>query len=145
MSKMQLGSIFRKIFKVLAVFVLLQLIVTTVVIAADYVGPNKCKMCHMKQYKSWKKMKHADNFELLKGDKRKNPECVKCHSVGFGKGGFVNEETTPDLKNVSCEACHGPGGDHIKAAKAKKKETISRKLKNACISCHNPHTKRNDS
>ena len=34
--------------------------------AADYIGVKKCKACHIKQYKSWKKTSMADSFENLK-------------------------------------------------------------------------------
>jgi hypothetical protein len=39
-------------------------------------------------------------------------ECVGCHVVGFQKGGFQSLITTPQLANVQCESCHGPGRQH---------------------------------
>ena len=112
---------------------------------AKYVGTKKCRMCHMPEHKTWKVTKHATNFETLKGDEVKNPDCLKCHTTGFGKpGGFVSVETTPTLTNTGCESCHGPGSEHIEAAKSSPqwpgdKKNINKVPQNACVQCHNPH------
>ena len=112
---------------------------------ATYVGTNKCRMCHMKDHKTWKATKHATNFDTLKGDEVKNPDCLKCHTTGYGQpGGFVSAETTPNLKGTGCEGCHGPGSEHIKAGKASPKfpegnKKIDKIPQNACVNCHNPH------
>ena len=85
---------------------------------AEYLGTKKCKMCHFKEHRTWKATKHASNFDALKGDEVKDPDCLKCHTTGYGKpGGFVSVEATPGLKGTGCEGCHGPGSEHIKAAK----------------------------
>ncbi|MFQ5876439.1 MAG: cytochrome c family protein [Acidobacteriota bacterium] len=97
--------------------------------AHSYVGSKKCKMCHIREWKSWSQTKMAKAFELLKpgirGEQKEaagldpakdytaDPECVSCHSTGYGKpGGFVDLETTPDLAGVGCEMCHGAGGTY---------------------------------
>ena len=50
----------------------------------------------------------------LDKDYTADPECLPCHTVGFGQpGGFVDVETTPNLAGVGCEMCHGPGGTYI--------------------------------
>jgi len=108
---------------------------------AKFLGVKKCKMCHMKQYKTWESSKHSKNFSQLQGDELKDPECLKCHTTGFGEGGYGLDqpaEHNANFENTQCEACHGPGGDHMKAPKAQKKETIQRKS-TACANCHNPH------
>ncbi|GBD96242.1 MAG TPA: hypothetical protein ENG83_10355 [Nitrospirae bacterium] len=119
-------------------FVMALLVVTGVdADAAKYVGAKKCKACHMKQYKSWKKTAMATSFENLKpgvkADAKKtvglDPEkdyttdadCLKCHTTGYGKGGFVSMEKTPKLAGVQCEGCHGPGGEYKKIMKKNKK------------------------
>ncbi|NIA06498.1 MAG: hypothetical protein GWP14_02485 [Actinobacteria bacterium] len=112
---------------------------------AKYVGTNKCRMCHMKSYKTWKGTKHAKNFDVLQGNEVTNPDCLKCHTTGYGQpGGFVSAEATPGLKGTGCESCHGPGSEHIKAGKVADKsgpwdKKIDKTPMNACVKCHNPH------
>ncbi len=112
---------------------------------AKYVGTNKCRLCHLKEHRTWKATKHATNFDALKGDEVKNPDCLKCHTTGYGQpGGFVSVEATPGLKGTGCEGCHGPASEHVKAAKASPKfpgenKKINKVPQNACIQCHNPH------
>jgi len=94
-----------------------------------YIGSKQCKKCHVKQYKSWLETSMAKSFELLKPGERaeqktaagldattdytKDPECLPCHTVGYGKqGGFVDIETTPNHAGVGCEMCHGAGGTY---------------------------------
>lgn len=119
------------------------------VFAADeYLGSEVCKSCHFKQYKTASKTKHAFAFDELKGEERKDPKCVKCHTTGFGRpGGFKDIESTPDLAGVQCEVCHGAGSAHserVKAAKAAGGEItedpgVRMASGNVCIGCHNPH------
>ena len=94
----------------------------------EYVGAKKCKACHLKQYKSWEQTKMATSFENLKPgmkeeakkkagldpgkDYTQDTNCVRCHTTGYGKGGYVSMDKTPNLANVQCESCHGPGGDY---------------------------------
>ena len=97
-----------------------------------YVGNKKCKMCHMKESKSWSETKMANAYEILKPGERAeqkkaagldpdkdyttDAECLKCHTTGYGKaGGFVDIESTPRLVGVGCEMCHGAGGTYTKA------------------------------
>lgn len=88
--------------------------------AADYVGVKRCKMCHRKEYKSWKTTKMAQAFELLKPgvkaeakkaagldgakDYTTDATCLGCHTTN-GKA---------DMPGVQCEACHGPGSGYMK-------------------------------
>jgi hypothetical protein len=96
----------------------------------SYVGAKKCKMCHLKQYKSWEETLMARSFEVLKpgaradektkagldpaADYTADPECLPCHTTGYGKpGGFESVETTPNLLGIQCESCHGPGSEYL--------------------------------
>lgn len=95
-----------------------------------YIGSRKCKACHIKEHKSWAETNMAKAFEVLRPGERSeqkkaagldpqkdyttDPECVSCHTTGYGKeGGFVDEATTPDLMGVGCEMCHGAGGTYV--------------------------------
>lgn len=115
----------------------------------EYVGSSKCKMCHRKasdgeQYQKWEASAHAGAYETLKSPESAKiakakglkvpayeaPECLKCHTTGFGQGGFevkgadfwaqVTDKGTPtkdvkfmeSLANVGCESCHGPGSEY---------------------------------
>lgn len=109
-----------------------------------YVGSKKCKMCHTKEYKSWEKTKHGAAFDSLSDAEKKDPEVLKERTTGYGKpGGFKSVEETPELANVGCEMCHGPGGKHVDVPlsdkEAKKASAQTPAGKNVCIGCHEPH------
>lgn len=132
----------------------------------DYVGSAKCKMCHLKEWKSWSETKMAKAFETLKpgarieakkaagldpqADYTKDAKCVACHVTGYGKkGGFTSIEATPDLAGVGCETCHGPGGTYLQKEhmslqnKEYKKAALAavglvdRVSEAQCVGCHN--------
>jgi len=125
----------KKIIGFVSVLFVMALFVATYANAADYIGAKKCKACHMKQFKSWSATKMATSFENLKAgvkvaEKKKagledkdytaDPKCLKCHTTGYGKGGFVSIEKTPEFEGVQCEACHGAGGEFSKLMKKNK-------------------------
>ena len=127
--------------------------------AAEYVGVNKCKMCHLKQYKAWQETKHASALVFLqkadakaaadmaarlkvelKGPAAQNDACVTCHVTGFKlAGGYpaADSAKTAGVSNVTCESCHGPGSLHVAAAMADKKKLINKAVTaNMCTQCH---------
>jgi hypothetical protein len=82
-----------------------------------FVGTNQCFVCHRPQTNTWSETGHAQAFTHLPQGYRSNSECLKCHVTGFGDpSGFV-AGTDKDLLMVGCESCHGPGAQHIDAAK----------------------------
>ncbi len=110
--------------------------------APSYIGIENCKICHMPHFASWKKTRMSKAFELLKPgvrakakhqagldpnhDYTKSPECIHCHTTGYGKpGGFISMEKTPEMINVQCEMCHGPGS-HYAEMMLKKRGTYKR-------------------
>jgi hypothetical protein len=139
-----------------------------VVGAADekpqYVGANKCRLCHKKelignQYGVWKEGKHAQAFETLKGEKaleiakekgisvppHEAEQCLKCHVTAYGEdpSKFARRPLAPQ-DGVQCESCHGPGSLY------RKKKTMSDREKavaaglweadkddEICAACHN--------
>jgi len=121
---------------------------------ATYVGSKKCKKCHLKIHKNWAKRGHAKAMEKIKDEdldktcEVTKKKCLACHVTGFGKeGGWKSKDETPGLAEVGCEACHGPGSDHIAISKGdlKKLKEAKGDLKikmaepEACVFCHNPH------
>ena len=126
----------------------------------EYVGVNKCKMCHMKEYKAWAETKHAHALEglkaataeqiqkmdeILKADVKDHPEtadaCVKCHVTGFKAGGYPAADSvkTAALAFVGCEVCHGPGSKHLAVPMSDKegrKKAILHPTVETCQGCH---------
>jgi len=100
--------------------------------AHAFVGADKCKMCHNAaakgaQYTHWAESKHAKAFETLateqakkygaaKGiaDPQKADECLRCHVTGHGAPADKLTDKYQAAQGVSCESCHGPGGDYWK-------------------------------
>lgn len=99
-----------------------------------YAGNASCKTCHASEYTDWKKTKHAHAYHtLVEKGQEKNPECLTCHTVGFGfQTGFLNEPQTPSLMDVGCETCHGVGGNHVKNPQP----GYGQVTKANCLVCH---------
>lgn len=84
----------------------------------EYVGATKCKVCHIKIFKSWGETKHGKAFDVLnpgvkaeekkkaglddKKDYTTDPSCIQCHTTG-------NNTMFP---GIQCEACHGSGKNY---------------------------------
>ena len=102
---------------------------------SSFSGATSCQFCHQKAYKKWKNSKHAIAFQTLKEkEKTEDTSCIGCHVVGWkDKGGFASGETSPHLKNVQCENCHGASKKHTKDPRVKTKL----KSFSTCTSCHN--------
>jgi nitrate/TMAO reductase-like tetraheme cytochrome c subunit len=99
----------------------------------EYVGSKYCKLCHDYEYEKWMTSKqvfipglskqassdsrHADAFATLeKVGSEYDPECVVCHVVGMQyQTGYISPAKTPELKDVGCENCHGPGSEHLRS------------------------------
>lgn len=121
-----------------------------------YVGAQKCRSCHEDAWKTWAKSRHATAWKSLKETANPprtfDPECIGCHVEGWDGlqhfpyvDGYDSEETTPELLNVGCESCHGPGERHIAAeldSNVKTQERIRSMMrlgdnvKKVCYTCH---------
>ncbi len=109
--------------------------------AETYVGMEACKGCHEKQYARF--TTHSRMSSSFSGISRMKKgltgeevkRCYECHTTGYGKpGGFTSETETPGLKNLGCEACHGPGSGHVSSGNPKE---IKRRLDTPdCDACH---------
>ena len=59
---------------------------------------------------------HGDWLHWTRGAQNWNGMCAECHSTKLRKGYDLESDafnTTWSEINVSCEACHGPGSDHV--------------------------------
>lgn len=110
--------------------------------SGSYVGSEACGECHQEQFESFSKYSKKSHTQrgVLKMfsdlEEQEKKECYECHTTGYGRGGFVSYETTPQFADVGCETCHGPGGDH--AEYGGDTEYITRRpLVESCEKCHN--------
>jgi len=88
---------------------------TSPLLAADspFVGGETCAGCHQKEHDVWVNTRHAHAMATLeKKSEQFDNECVRCHVVGYQRGGFQTLYSTPQFSNVQCEECHGPGRQH---------------------------------
>jgi predicted CXXCH cytochrome family protein len=107
-----------------------------------------CGDCHVGVQASWVKTKHASAWEDLEASGHANDTCRQCHSVNqFGNatvdsGGWVSTKD-PRYQDVQCEACHGPGLQHVENPDATQPipsiavQTDTANLTNGCAECHN--------
>lgn len=110
--------------------------------ADEYVGAQACLKCHEAAHKTWVDSTHSQAFETLKKKGSDfDPECLKCHTVGYGlAGGFADASTTPSLEGVQCENCHGRGKEHTET---QSKRTLKPVTPSTCISCHDTENSEN--
>ncbi|MEF2145339.1 MAG: cytochrome c family protein [Desulfovibrionaceae bacterium] len=106
-----------------------------------YIGSARCGECHDEQHEFFtrdsKKAHSWNSIERMKSNLKPNElkECYTCHTTGYGQpGGFVSYESTPEMADVGCETCHGPGERHAESldtADIKRTPTIK-----DCEHCH---------
>ena len=99
-----------------------------------FIGNDDCAVCHNKIFKHWEETGHASAYEtLVKAEHEYDPECIECHVIGLNYfTGFETIASTPKLKGVGCESCHGPGSSH-KETQSKGYGTVDA---DSCIICH---------
>jgi hypothetical protein len=114
-----------------------------------FVGTGKCAPCHFSQFQQWKQDRHAKAFEILPAKYKQDASCLKCHVTGHGQATGFQGESTPGLAGATCEACHGPGSEHVAVAqklvdveltpeseKSLRESIMKVKPDNACVQCH---------
>lgn len=101
-----------------------------------YVGSDVCEACHMDEALAWHSTRHANAFQtLVDRGRHYDPQCIACHSTGFGwTGGFRLVDRTPEMIDVGCEMCHGPGQEHTDAPGA----PYGPISESTCLECHVP-------
>lgn len=76
---------------------------------SPWTGSAACAGCHPREARIWSTSGHAHALQTLKlAWSSHNPSCLRCHTVGFGEGGWPKA----GLADVGCEACHGAGAAH---------------------------------
>ncbi len=104
---------------------------------ARYVGSEVCSACHPDAQAVWAGSGHSGAMNTLAEHKAAyNPDCVRCHSTGFGYPSGYKTTKDATLAAVGCEACHGPGSGHI-VAPAPGYGSLGRDG-TACVGCHQP-------
>jgi hypothetical protein len=131
-------------------------------IAADhaFIGAGKCKMCHNAdakgaQFNKWSESRHSKAYATLAGakakeiaaakgiaDPQKDAGCLSCHVTGHGAAAALLTEKYSVEEGVSCESCHGPGGDYWKMNVMKDRTaSVAAGLvlpdEKTCATCHN--------
>jgi hypothetical protein len=102
-----------------------------------YVGAEKCRICHAKAYDIWAQGPHARAHQTLPAEKRQELRCLFCHAT----------DVRDDLKGyrllgVQCEACHGPGAQHVHLATSndpqdrEKPKSLGKTGEANCRECH---------
>ena len=111
---------------------------------AEYAGSKDgCRKCHLREYRSWERTPHAKALEVLSDEEQKDPACLKCHTTGYGTPtGFNLEAANPQLANIGCEQCHGPGSVYMDKETMKDRDaSIAAGLllpnEATCLGCHN--------
>lgn len=131
----------------------------------QFTGAAQCKMCHNtkpqgKIFDKWMASKHAQAFVTLaseeakkiataKGieDPQKSDACLKCHVTGHGAKAELLGAKYAASEGVTCESCHGAGGDYWKidvmkgvaagTTKAAAVGLTNKPGEKTCLGCHN--------
>lgn len=121
----------------------------------SFVGMAACLgACHFHEaaHTLWRNTQHSRAFRTLaEVGKQLSYDCVRCHTTGFEEPGGSNlfslhtwQTATaepvglgPDLRNITCETCHGPGSKHI-GKPSKNNIPTPRPTEDTCLGCHTP-------
>ncbi len=112
---------------------------------AAFLGSEVCRACHQTAYDRWRATAHASEYTGLSPADRQRSACLRCHVTGYGERfGYRATGAGPDLANVGCEACHGPGADHGRSAHPELVPTLTGgacppcEVNKLCRLCHTP-------
>ena len=84
----------------------------------------------------------ADSTELFQSliddNKQDHPECLGCHTTGYGQpGGYRNVQATDHLTSVQCEVCHRVAVTHLQKPQ-NTAGTVKKVSEGLCVTCHTP-------
>lgn len=106
-----------------------------------------CGNCHVGTQRDWKSTAHASAYKTLADLPAGTAQtlCYDCHTVGpngnktTGNVGYKAVKDTA-YHDVQCEACHGPGFNHVKEPDLAANWPFARAgttpTKETCLSCH---------
>jgi 2',3'-cyclic-nucleotide 2'-phosphodiesterase (5'-nucleotidase family) len=104
---------------------------------SHYAGSESCNLCHADIADAWAASRHAEAMDSLTRKSRQNdPECLSCHVTGMenrASAGFVQVSKDHPMAGVQCEACHGPGADHLRNPEKFNMQSVT---ENTCTRCH---------
>ncbi|HKB54047.1 MAG TPA: cytochrome c3 family protein [Ramlibacter sp.] len=103
-----------------------------------------CGTCHSGKQTEWAGTKHSHAWADLQASGHASASCEPCHTTNEHGNSITvaaGFDAVPDsaYHDVQCEACHGPGADHIKAAESVKplaSIATDTGLTNGCGECH---------
>lgn len=108
----------------------------------DVAGSGKCQQCHATQMAAWQNSKHAKAWDTLeKKNQHFNGDCLICHvtlpyyDTDKVKAANLLLLLPQSLKEVGCEACHGPAAAH---STGRGKAPVARPDEKVCLVCHTP-------
>jgi cytochrome c peroxidase len=125
-----------------------------------FIGAQKCKMCHNSkakgaQFTEWTGTRHSRAYATLSSDQAKEiaarmgiaepqkaDECLSCHVTGHSSPAALLTGKYSVEEGVSCESCHGAGGDYWKMNVMKDRtRSVAAGLiipdEATCATCHN--------
>lgn len=82
-----------------------------------------CGNCHVTKQRSWQLTAHAGAWDDLEASGASQEYCYRCHTTNGSSNlapdtaGFLSvaADAQPFYEDVQCEACHGPGAQHVTA------------------------------
>lgn len=107
---------------------------------SHYVGGAACTSCHAAADTFWRTTKHSGAYATLTDQfKEYNLDCVSCHVTGYERPGGSTVTHVEALRDVQCEACHGPGSRHVDSSGDTALITLTPDP-SVCKGCHHaPH------
>ncbi len=106
-----------------------------------------CGACHVGRQAEWERTAHAHAWATLEESGSSRAFCESCHTVSSMGNLETNENvgwvatSNPRFHDVQCEACHGPGLDHVSVPDAPQNQplamlSVGDDLDQGCAACH---------
>jgi hypothetical protein len=105
-------------------------------VGSAYAGSDACQGCHAPQHAQWSSTPHAHAYRVLVEQERAmDRDCYGCHVTGEGTpGGPTSPASVGGLRDVQCEACHGPAAEHARSPNLR--PPLANPTEAACTGCH---------